>query len=122
MASCFGVSLGGYLLGHFPFVVFLGSVFLKKGIRVKVAFWNRENTKMPNAAFRINASVCKNSQGFLEWPPTEQAASGCHAVTMGESTPWAQGKTERSSELDGRHVVRTEARRQQTTPGPGKLR
>ena len=32
MASCFGVSLGGYLLGHFPFVVFLGSVFLKKGV------------------------------------------------------------------------------------------
>ena len=35
MASCFGVSLGGYLLGHFQFVVFFfffGFVFLKKGV------------------------------------------------------------------------------------------
>lgn len=67
-----------------------------KNIPIK-SFLGTKNEKTPNAAFKINASACKNSQGFPEWPPTQAATSACHAVTTGESNAWAQGETECSS-------------------------
>ena len=40
------------------------SVFLKKGIRVKVAFWNRENTKMPKRCFQDKCISLQKLPGF----------------------------------------------------------
>ena len=40
------------------------SIFLKKGIRVKVAFWNRENTKMPKRCFQDKCISLQKLPGF----------------------------------------------------------
>ena len=40
------------------------SVFLKKGIRMKVAFWNRENTKMPKRCFPDKCISLQKLPGF----------------------------------------------------------
>lgn len=60
--------------------------FLKGTYPSKSLFRTKRIKRQQYVAFRINASVCKNSQGFPEWPPTEAATSGCHAVTTGEQS------------------------------------